>query len=510
VKHYFLFFVFTAFYFTISAQQEHTLLFPEESGWTILQENQEISFPVKTMFETRARFSIIGAEDLNIHFDTLGNFYWRPSFDLVDRVTKVKDFPVIFQATFPNGKRDRKTITFTVHHVNRPPVVEEMPVFYVKQGVRNTYQIPSDYVYDPDGDPIVFKPVASNLPEGANVSSTGQFIWTPSRSQFASLRSAPAAIEFVVQDQPDKAETTGKLKIAQTQLDLPPEILIVPVDSVFTIKEDETLNLKIYVSDPNGDDNVKSTGFIPGDLRIPKTVFKENTPIQYEFTWTPGYSFVEEAQKNMETEIVFFALDKTNNRAQRKIKIRVADAENLVEKDALQFRKYRNNLASAMVLLNQLDDNQKKLNLDYKKARKGKKNRSILNATFGAATGLSPVAFEPDQAKIVSGIGGTTVLTLGTLEATEVIGRSKEAIMEKIKIGIELRNKIQSSGDEFARKYALKSSRRLPEFEKDIDKLRAAMNDQRLVLLELDAFSRNNAKTENRDIKRVFIDFNEE
>jgi hypothetical protein len=65
-------------------------------------------------------------------------------------------------------------------------------------------------------------------------------------------------------------------------------------------------------------------------------------------------------------------------------------------------------------------------------------------------------------------------------------------------------------GDEFARKYALKSARRTPDFEKDIEKFRAAMNDQKLVLLELDAYQRNRSAVSNKDIKKVFIDFNEE
>jgi hypothetical protein len=485
------------------------MIFPDSVGWNNIQENQVLSFQIKTPLE-KARFSIEGVDGLHINFDTLGNFEWRPSYDLVDRVTKSKDFPVIFQATFADGKRDRKVITFTVHHVNRPPQIEELPIFYVKQSSLNTYQIPSEYVYDPDGDPIVFKSVQSQMPEGANLSSLGQFTWSPSRSQFSSLRNNPLQLDFIVQDQPDKAETKGKLRIAQTQQDLPPEVLIVPTDTLFTIKEDETLNLKIYVSDPNGDDNIKSTGFVSSDTRVPTNVLKEYTSAQYEFTWMPGYYFVEEVKKAVTVELTFYALDKTNNRAQRKIKIKILDTENMLEKDALQYAKYRNILISSLILISQLDQNQKQLNQDYKKARKGKKNRSILNASLGAATGLSPVAFQPDQAKIVSGVGGTTVLTLGTLEATEVVGRSKDAIMDKIKLSIEIRNKIQAQGDEFARKYALKSGRRNPDFEKDIDKLRAALNDQRLVLLELDAYTRNPSKIDNKDIKKTFIDFSEE
>jgi hypothetical protein len=493
------------------AQTNHVLIFPDSSGWNVLPENHVLAFRVKTIPETAKRFSIEGTEGLNIQFDTLGNFHWQPSFDLVDRVTKSKDFTVIFQATFADGKRERKAVTFTVNHANRPPVIEDLPTLYVKQSSLNTYSIPGEYAYDPDGDPLVFKSIPSQMPESSNFSSLGQFTWTPSRGQFASLKNNPITLEFIVQDQPDKAETKGKLKIMQTQLDLPSEITITPGDSLFSIKEDETLNLKIYISDPNGDDNVRSAGFIPSDKRVPTASLKENTQLQYEFTWTPGYDFVDDTQTFLTTDIVFFVLDKSNNRTQRKIRIKVADTENMAKKDAHLFQKYRSNLVDALILIQQLDANQKKMNNDYKKAKKGKKNRSIVNASLGAVTGFTPVIVDnQDQSKIVSGVGGTTVLTLGTLEATEVIGRSKESILEKIKMSIDIRNRTQATGDEFARKYALKSSRRNPEFDKDIEKMRAVLNDQRIVLLELDAFSKNAARIDDRDIKKVFLDYSEE
>lgn len=498
-------------HFKSYAQQSTELVFSDSSGWNILYENEVSSFQVKTNPYSSAFFTIEGATDLGIQFDTLGNFYWKPSFNLVDRVELTKDFSVIFQATLPTGERIRKPVTFTVNHVNRPPVVEELPLFYVRQSSANNYQIPSESVYDPDGDPIVVRSILSQMPEGATLSSNGQFSWTPSRSQFYSLRSNPLIVEFIVQDQPDKLETKGKLRIQQTQQDLPPEILIVPGDSIFKIKEDETINLKIYVSDPNGDDNVKNVMFVSNDRRVPASSLKENTPLQYEFTWTPGYSFVEEVKKSLLVDITFYVLDKSNNRTQRKVIMQVIDAENLIEKDAHQFQKYRNSLISAMLLVDQLDANQKKLNNDYKKAKKGKKNRSVLNASLGAVTGVSPIALETEQAKVVSGVGGTTVLTLGTLEATEVIGKSKEDILEKMKIGIDLKNKVISAGDEFARKYSLKSTRRNPEFEKDIEKLRSAMSDQKLILLELDAYSKGSpAKVTDKDIKRTFLDYSGE
>lgn len=497
---------------TTFAQSSQVLVFPDSTGWNQLNENQELQFQVRAASQSPAWFSLEGANELQIRFDTLGNFRWKPSFDLVDRVEKSKDFTVIFQASFEDGRRERKAITFTVQHVNRPPVVEDLPIFYVKQSNLNTYQIAGEYVYDPDGDPLVFKSIQSQMPEGTNLSSLGQFTWNPSRSQFSGLRNNPVHIEFIVQDQPDKAETIGKLKIAQTQQDLPPEILIVPGDTLFTIKEDETINLKLYISDPNGDDNVRSTGFIPSDKRIPLVSLKENTSLQYEFIWSPGYDFVDDTQTALTAEIIFFVLDKSNNRTQRKIKIRTADTENLIKKDKHLFGKYRSNLVDAMLLIQQLDNEQKKLNSDYKKAKKGKKHRSILNASLGAVTGFTPLIMtdNPDQAKVVAGVGGTTVLTLGTLEATEVLGRSKEGVLEKIKIDIDLRNKIQATGDDFARKYALKSARRNAEFDKDIEKLRATLNDQRLVLLELDAHSKSTSTPDDKDIKKIFLDYGDD
>ena len=489
-----------------------TFIFPDSTGWNILNENQTLSFVVKSSHQGPAiYFSIEGADGLQIEFDSLGHFRWSPSFDLVDRVQKSKDVTLIFQQMLPDGKRERKEVTFIVRHVNRPPVVEELPIVYVKQSNLNTYQIQSDFVYDPDGDPLVFKSILSQMPEGSALSSQGAFTWNPSRTQFASLKSQPLIVEFIAQDQPEKAETQGRLKIAQTQLDLPPEIMIVPGDSLFNIKEDEILNLKLYVSDPNGDDDVRNTGMLTTDKRVPQTILKENTQLQSEVTWTPGYDFVDDTQTAVTTELTFYAVDKSNNRSQRRVKVRVADAENLIKKDAHQFQKYRSNLVDAMILVDQLDQNQKKLNNDYKKAKKGKKNRSIVNASLGAVTGFTPAIMtdNPDQAKVVAGIGGTTVLTFGTLEATEVIGRSKEGILERIKIGIDLRNKIQSVGDDFARKYALKATRRNPEFEKDIEKFRAALNDQRIVLLELDAYSKNKI-VDDKDIKKVFVDYVEE
>jgi hypothetical protein len=486
------------------------IMLPESQNWNVGDEGKLLQFKVGVRDSIAAkRFLLSGSNGYTMHLDSLGNFSWTPAFDVVDRLEREKEISVIVEAEMVNGNRARQPVTFKVVHMNRPPVAEALPVFYVKQSSGNTYQISSDFVYDPDGDPVVFKPYQNQLPEGVQMSSSGLITWSPSKNQFNSLKANQLYIDFVVQDQPEKAEAVGKIRVAQTQLDLPPEILLVPGDSIYEIKEDGLLNIKIYMSDPNGDDNISAGGFVASDSRIVPTTLKENTKQQSEFTWTPGYKFVDEAEKSRNVDLTFYVLDKSNNRIQKKIKIKINDAENLDEKDKLNYTKYRNSLISAKNLIDQLDNNHDVLTKMYKQAKKGKKQRAILNASLGATTGLSPVILAPEQSKVVSGIGGTTVLTMGTLEATEVIGKSKSDILDKMKVNVEIRNQLQVEGDNFARKYALKSARRQKEFDADREKLLPIINNQKLVLLELDATQRNR-NPENKEIKKTFPDFADE
>jgi hypothetical protein len=238
------------------------LIVSDSSGWHSLREGDFLSFKIATTDSLPPRFSLEGNSDYGIQLDTLGIFFWKPTYDLVDRLEKQKEVTVLLQAEWKDGRRIRKPLHFTVLHQNRPPVVEDLPIFYVKQSSTNSYQVSDQYVQDPDGDPLVFKSIQSQLPEGMSLSSLGVLSWAPSRNQFNSLRNTPLQIEFIVQDQPEKSETKGKIKVAQTQLDLPPEILIIPGDSAFSIKEDERIHFKIYVSDPNGDENISNVGFV--------------------------------------------------------------------------------------------------------------------------------------------------------------------------------------------------------------------------------------------------------
>lgn len=486
------------------------LVFPDRYNWQVVSEGDSLQFTVSYLDSIApTRYSIEGRNGSGISFDTLGHFFWRPDFDFVSRLEGQKELTVIFQGTWPDGRKARTPITFTVIHFNRPPVVDELPVFYVRLG-ENRYQISQDFINDPDEDPFIFRAIPSQMPEGATLNSLGLLTWEVSRNQFNSLKKSAMSIDFLVQDQPAKSETRGKIRVMQTQLDLPPEILMVPSDTLFTIKEDEVVSIKLYTSDPNGDDNLAQLGFVSQDARVPQSVLKINSPQQAEFVWSPGYEFVEEVEKQREVDLTFFVIDKSNNRVQRDLKITVKDAENLDLKDKLLYQKYRASLIQAKGLVDRLDENHQYLTKEYKKAKRGKKHRAIVNASLGATTGISPVVLPTDQSKVVSAVGGTTVLTLGTLEATEILGKSKTDILEKMKINVEIRNQLQIEGDNFARKYALKSARRGKDFEADRDKLLPIINNQKLVLLELDASKPAYQDYSNKEIKETFPDFSEQ
>ena len=101
-------------------------------------------------------------------------------------------------------------------------------------------------------------------------------------------------------------------------------------------------------------------------------------------------------------------------------------------------------------------------------------------------------------------------MTIGTLEATEVIGRSTKDLVERLNYIMEKRNELQTKGDIFARKYALTSSRRSSEFLKDIDEFVVLMNLKGLVALELDAGWQNKSKPTNANIVKTYRDFSPE
>src|SRR5690606_10709378 len=207
-----------------------------------------------------------------------------------------------------------------------------------------------------------------------------------------------------------------------TQMDLPPQITVVPKADKIQLKENEKVNLRFYLSDPNGEEDIEVFDFVTNAPDFPKqNTLVKNSNNQYEFTWSPGYEFVQDPADTLSFYIDFFVLDKTQNREVKRINFVVKNTVNEVELDRKNYALYYGVLVNAWELLEQLKEKEEELKKDYNRARKGKKNRSVVNASLGATTGLSSVIANGnvDTQKLISAVGGTTTLTISTLEATE-------------------------------------------------------------------------------------------
>jgi hypothetical protein len=496
------------------AQETLKIVLPNSENWNVLHEGKLVNFELKAVGGNAKNyhFSISQGKIEGMKIDAAGLFSWNPAYDLVDRISQNKNFQVIFEVNDSVNVASQK-VDFRVFHTNRPPILGDLKPFYVKYNTTNIYQIDnSSVVRDEDNDPIVFIPIVEQMPEGMKMTSQGEFTWSPSYTQFRNLKEKPTFIEFFVEDQPAKSQVKGKLKIEATQLDLPPEITLVPKENFIREKENTPINLRFYLADPNGDDDIQTFDFLSDNQEIPKNALVKNTNNQYEFIWKPTYDFVKDPYDSVAFHIDFYVLDKTQKRAETRINFIVKNTINEVERDQKNYALYRGTVLSGWELIEQLKDKEILLKKQYNKAKKGKKQRSMITAGLGATTGLSPVLAKTDLdlRTAISTIGGTSTLTIGTLEATEVIGRSMKDLIERLNYVIEKKNDIQTKGDVFARDFSLKSSRRQPDFIKRIDDLMAIMSLKGLVILELDANWEPKNKPNDTNIKKTFKDFSDE
>jgi hypothetical protein len=487
------------------------ILLPDAPNWNKILEGNPVTFRFKATGASSETvfFSINQGQQEGMYVDSTGLFEWTPSFDLATRTNNQRTVQVIFEARTTTGQTATRLVEFLVQHVNRPPRVEDLKPFYVQFRNKNTYKIEANSLRDDDGDPVVVIPVTESLPEGARLTSAGEFTWQPSQTQFNALKINPLYVDFLIEDQPAKARAKGRLKVEATQMDLPPSIAQIPNNDHFKLKENAVVDLKFYLSDPNGDDDIVEFGFLSDNQKLPSNLLIKNTPNQYEFIWTPGYDFVKDPLDSLVTNLTFYVIDKARNRDERRVSFTVQNAVNEAEVDKQFYDLYRGILVEAWNLITQLSEKEQELKKAYLKAKKGKKNRSMLNASLGAVTGISPAVIKTtDVRSVVSAVGGTTILTIGTLEATEVIGKPLKDLLDRYNYVLEKKTEVQGRGDVFAREYALKAPRRQKtEFLRKRDEFRTALNLKGPVTLDLDAGWENKKSATDKALVGTFKDF---
>ncbi|RCR68741.1 hypothetical protein [Larkinella punicea] len=489
----------------------------QNANWNVVSEGQTIDVLIRAggSKADSVTYAIKQGQMEGMTLDSTGHFRWTPGFDLADRINTTKSIPLIFEIRNKQGETATQSVDIKVQHVNRPPIIGDLRPFYVRNKTQNVYKIDAAAVRDEDNDPVVFIPIADQMPENSKLTAQGEFTWQLSLNQFNHLRANKGQyIEFWVEDQPAKSRTKGRLKVEVTQMDVPPEITLIPEEPRVKIKENATVNLKFYLGDPNGDDDITTFDFLSESQEVPKSALRKNTETNYEFIWKPGYDFVKDPYDSLAFQIVFFALDKGQNRAERKINFTIYNAVNEDEKDRYFYAQYRQALVTAWNLLEQLGEKEEELKKSYRRAKKGKRNRSVANASLGAVTGVTPAVIANNKSttvqtnlRYVSAVGGTAVLTMGTLEATEVIGKSMKDLLDRFNYVMSKKSELQNKGDVFAREFALKATRRNQDFVRKLDDFRAALSLSGLVALELDAAWRSKSEASDKALKQMFKDF---
>jgi hypothetical protein len=148
---------------------------------------------------------------------------------------------------------------------NHPPVFNPLPDQVVETEHTLTFTLSAT---DADGDPLTYS--SDNLPEGATLSSSGYFVWTPSRQQAGEYD-----VIFVVRD-PHGGSDSDTVHISVTP---PPNAapVFAPVDPQF-VYEQHTLEFSVYASDPNYDPLSYTALALP-----PGATF-----VAQLFSWTPA------------------------------------------------------------------------------------------------------------------------------------------------------------------------------------------------------------------------------
>ena len=73
---------------SLTTQAQYTWNLPSYPGWNIIEEGDTISLNIKVIHPDTLSlyYAIDYEEELNISFDSLGQFQWSPSYELVSRV----------------------------------------------------------------------------------------------------------------------------------------------------------------------------------------------------------------------------------------------------------------------------------------------------------------------------------------------------------------------------------------------------------------------------------------
>jgi hypothetical protein len=208
-------------------------------------------------------------EGATFNSDSL-QFTWTPTYEqsgIYENVT--------FAIQDPSGLSNSATMSITVNHVNRPPVLAEIQPQAVEENVPLAVNLQGS---DPDNeDQNSLQYSAKQLPEGATLEGTN-LAWTPTYEQ-----SGDYTIEFSLSD--GKISDSKSVAITVNHVNRPPTVE--PIEPKM-VDENKLIEFKIIGADPDKEDagtyTLSATQLPQGAVFTPETA---------TFSWTPTFDQAE-------------------------------------------------------------------------------------------------------------------------------------------------------------------------------------------------------------------------
>jgi len=193
-------------------------------------------------------------------------FTWTPTYEQSGSFENVT-----FTVQDPSGLTQNVTMSITVNHVNRPPILADVPPQTVEE---NTPLAISLQGSDPDNeDQNSLQYSATQLPEGA-VLEGNSISWTPTYEQ-----SGEYTVQFTLSD--GKLSDSKSVVLTVNHVNRPPSIEPIEPKSV---DENKPIEFKIIAGDPDKED---AGSFTLTATQLPQgAVF---TPETATFSWTPTF-----------------------------------------------------------------------------------------------------------------------------------------------------------------------------------------------------------------------------
>ena len=193
-------------------------------------------------------------------------FHWTPTFEQSGSYNNIE-----FTVSDPSGLTASQTISITVNHVNRPPVLAAVEPKSVAENQLLSFELVGS---DPDAeDANVLVYSAKGLPEGA-ILQGGTFSWTPTFDQ-----SGEYPVTFVVSD--GRLTDSKATTITVNHVNRPP--VLDPI-AAQVVDENIPLTFTVKGSDPDKEDEGKC---ILSAANVP--VGATFDPASGVFSWTPTF-----------------------------------------------------------------------------------------------------------------------------------------------------------------------------------------------------------------------------